>query len=695
MPDFVAERLTKFNALRERHAASQPTGGPFTVTLPDGKTTEIPASFTALDVAKQVVKNKKVYSKFLAAVRDDEVIDMSARLGKTCKLEFLTFDDPRAREVFWHSSAHLLGYALEKTFQAHLGHGPAIDSGFFYDAFFENSLKMEPESLLQLDKAAAEIVKQAAAAPGDSPVRRFTRLEVTKQEALDLFSYSKLKSELISDHVQDGEMCSVYQCGNFVDFCRGPHIPDLGLIQAFKCMYSSAAYFKGDQNRESMQRVYAVAFPSKDQLDKHIELLEEAKRRDHRNLAKEMDLFMTHKYAPGAPMFMNNGTRIYRKLEAFIRELLHEFDYEEVMTPTFLNTDLWGISGHLQHYKENMFLLERKEKTDPQYGLKPMNCPCHCLLYKNQHHSVQELPIRMAEFGVVHRNELSGALSGLTRVVRFEQDDAHIFCTVDQIEQEMTGLIEFIKRVYTPFGIDFALSLSLRPEKKMGSDELWDRAEGTLRKVLTNTGLDFKENPGDGAFYGPKIDVHLTDALGRQHQCGTIQLDFNLPSKDRFDLLYSVYDEKTGSVKQEHPVMIHRAILGSVERFMAILIENTGGRFPFWISPRQIVVIPLHGEDIVAYAKTVRERYHSKGYFVDLDISSEKMEKKIAVAWNKKYNFIMVVGAQEKGTCSVALSGRTLSAYIGEKDNQRARKVLPLEETDALLAELSSGRANM
>lgn len=695
MPGFVADRLAKFTALSEKYGAQHAEGTPLTVTLPDGKTVEIFHGSTALDVAKQVIKNKKIYSKFLAAVRDGEVIDMSARLDKNCKIEFLTFDDPRAKEVFWHSSAHLLGYALEKQYDAHLGHGPAIESGFFYDAFFESGLKMEPESLLALDKVAAEIVKQAAAAPGNSPARSFTRLEITKAEALDLFSYSKLKSELIADHVEDGAMCSVYRCGDFVDFCRGPHIPDLGMIQAFKCMYSSAAYFKGDQNRESMQRVYAVAFPTKEQLDKHIEMLEEAKRRDHRNLAKEMDLFMSHKYAPGAPFFMSNGTRIYRKLEAFIRELLHEFEYDEVMTPTFLNTELWKTSGHLQHYQENMFLLERKEKTDPQYGLKPMNCPCHCLIFKNQHHSAQELPIRMAEFGVVHRNELSGALSGLTRVVRFEQDDAHIFCTVDQIEQEMQSLIEFIKRVYAPFGINFTMSLSLRPEKKMGSDELWDKAENTLRKVLTNAKLDFAENPGDGAFYGPKIDVHLTDALGRQHQCGTIQLDFNLPSKDRFDLLYSVYDEKTGTVKQEYPVMIHRAILGSVERFMAIVIEHTAGRFPFWISPRQIIVIPLHGDDIAEYAREVRDRYHSKGYYVSLDTSSEKMEKKIAIAWSKKYNFIMVVGAQEKENKTVALSGRTLSAHIGEQDNQRARKVIPLAEVDVLLANLATTRANI
>lgn len=691
---FLTERLEKFEALQRKYATQKAEGVPIKVTLPDGKILELQSTTTALEAAKQAVRNKKVYSKFIVALRDDEVIDMSAPLERSCQLKFLTFDDVQARHVFWHSAAHLLGYALEQEFSAHLGHGPATDTGFFYDAFLSDGTRLEPESLEKLNARAAAIVKQATAAPGDSPIRKFTRLLITKAEALDLFSYSPLKVELISDHVEDGGVCTVYRCGDFVDFCRGPHVPDLGFLQAFKCLSCSAAYFKGDQTRESMQRVYAVAFPTAELLNTHLQLIEEAKRRDHRVLAKEMDLFITHKYAPGAPFFLGNGTWIYRKLEELVRELLHKFDYQEVITPTFLNVELWKTSGHLQHYQENMFLLEKATPTDPQYGLKPMNCPCHCLVYKSQRHTQQSLPLRLAEFGVVHRNELTGALSGLTRVVRFEQDDAHIFCTTDQIEQEIHGLIQFIKCVYDPFGIEFHMSLSLRPEKKMGSDELWDLAEGTLRNVLRKEGITFDENPGDGAFYGPKIDVHLMDTMGRSHQCGTIQLDFNLPSESRFDLKYTVHDPESGATRQEHPVMIHRAILGSLERFMAILIEQTGGRFPFWISPRQIVVIPCVS-DVLDYAMGIRKHFNSLGYTVSVDSSSELLDKKIALAWARKYNFLMVVGKKEKEDGTVTLSGRSLSAHSGETESKQLRRTMTLEEAEALFARLASTRANV
>jgi len=727
-PQFALDRLAKFERLAEKHTVAAPEET-VTLTLPDGKTFDCPASTTALEAAKLIVRSSKVYSKFLVASRDGELIDLSRPVERSCKMEFLTFEDPRGREVFWHSSAHALGYALECLFSAQLGHGPATESGFFYDAFVGDKV-MSPEDLAAIDAKVKELCakpqKRPAEASAESPAgssagassplspTAFQRLEISKEEALDLFSYSPLKSELIRDHVADGDTCTVYRCGNFVDFCRGPHIPDLSLIQAFQCSSCSAAYFKGDQTRESMQRVYAVAFPTAALLKQHLDLLEEAKRRDHRTVGKEMDLFLIHKFSPGAPLFMNNGTHIYRKLESFIRELLHKHYYQEVMTPTFFNTDLWKISGHLAHYSENMFMLRKAEIPNPayvsdeatpgvpktvedpaapQYGLKPMNCPAHCLIYKSQYHTAQDLPIRMSEFGVVHRNELSGALSGLTRVVKFEQDDAHIFCTVDQIETEMRDILSFLESVYEPFGLSFAMRLSLRPDDRIGSDELWDHAEGTLRKVLQESGYAFTEMPGDGAFYGPKIDVLLLDAIGRKHQCGTVQLDFNLPSQERFDLQYSRFDEAQGKQVMEHPVMIHRAILGSVERFMAILIEHTCGRFPFWLSPRQVLVVPLSA-DQQEYARAVQRKIHDAGYLVDIDCSGEKMEKKVALGWTKKYNFILVLGSKEAQAGTVAVSGRTLSAVEGVTENPKFRKSMSLDDFLALMQRLDKGREN-
>lgn len=719
VPQFAVDRLAKFKALAEKHARPAPEGN-VTLTLPDGKTFECAASATALEAAKLIVRSSKVYSKFLVALRDDELIDLSRPVERSCRIEFLTFEDPRCREVFWHSSAHALGYALECLFSAQLGHGPATENGFFYDAFVGGKV-MSPEDMAAIDAKVKELCAkpQKKPAEGAAPASEesstaFQRLEVTKEEALDLFSYSKLKSELIRDHVAEGDTCTVYRCGSFVDFCRGPHIPDLTLIQAFQSTSSSAAYFKGDQTRESMQRVYAVAFPTAALLKQHMDLLEEARRRDHRTVGKDMDLFLIHKFSPGAPLFMNNGTHIYRKLEAFIRELLHKHHYQEVMTPTFLNTDLWKISGHLAHYSENMFMLRKPEVPNPayvsdeatpavpktvedpaapQYGLKPMNCPAHCLIYKSQYHGVQDLPIRMSEFGVVHRNELSGALSGLTRVVKFEQDDAHIFCTVEQIESEMRDILSFLESVYKPFGLSFSMRLSLRPDDRIGSDELWDHAEGTLRKVLQESGYSFIEMPGDGAFYGPKIDVLLLDAIGRKHQCGTVQLDFNLPSQERFDLQYARFDEKTGKQIMEHPVMIHRAILGSVERFMAIVIENTCGKFPFWLSPRQALVVPLSA-DQHEYARALQEKIHGAGYVVDIDCSGETMEKKVAMGWSKKYNFILVVGSKEAQAGTVAVSGRTLSAVDGVTENPKHRKVMPIDELLSLMQKLEKDREN-
>lgn len=513
------------------------------------------------------------------------------------------------------------------------------------------------------------------------------RLSITREEALDLFSYSALKQELIRDHVGEGETCTVYRCGNFVDFCRGPHVPDLGRLKAFKALSCSAAYFKADQSRESMQRVYGVSFPSEKELKEHLERLEELRRRDHRVVGQQMDLFMMHRYAPGMPLFCPNGTVVYRRLEGFVRELLHKYHYKEVMTPTFLNTELWETSGHLAHYRENMFLLEQRP-GEPLYGLKPMNCPAHCLLYRAQHRARAELPLRLAEFGVVHRNELSGALSGLTRVCRFEQDDAHVFCAQDQIQDEVGKVVEFLKEAYTPFGLQFSLALALRPAERIGDDAVWDAAEAALRAALVAAGQPYTECPGDGAFYGPKIDVRLVDALGRPHQCGTVQLDFNLPV--RFDLQYADY--RDGRQVYDRPVMIHRAILGSLERFMAIILENCAGRLPFWLSPRQVVVVPVCA-DFAEYAEGLAERVHQAGFEAVADLSAEKMTKKIAVAYDQHYNFICVVGRREHDQASVTVQGRSLAAADGVTEHpEKHSRFMAADEFITLLCRLRDGR---
>ncbi|CAL6020651.1 Threonyl-tRNA_synthetase [Hexamita inflata] len=677
--DFIAERSQKFQKLQEKYVQQQPEVKQVTVTTPDGAKHEASTAQTYMEFAKALVKNSKIYSKFLAAKVDGELVDLSRNIEKDCVVQFVQFSDAEGKEVFWHSSAHVLGATLEKLYDGHLGHGPAVDNGFFYDCFIPSQKVIDVSQLEKISKEMKNFVVS-------TQEKNFVRLLITKEEALDLFSYSKLKMELIQDHVKEGELCSVYRCGSFVDFCRGPHVPELSVLKAFNCSASSAAYFKGDQTRESMQRVYAIAFPSETELKEHLEMIEDAKRRDHRVLGSQMELFTMHKFAPGMPLFCNNGTLIFRRLEGFVRSLLHKYHYIEVMTPNFLNTDLWKISGHLQNYSENMFFLQQKLPTDPLFGLKPMNCPAHCLIYNSQFHSKAELPIRMSEFGVCHRNELSGALSGLTRVCKFEQDDAHIFCTVEQIFQEITSIMSFLKDAYKPFGLKFSFALSLRPEHRIGSDQLWDEAENSLRSVLVNSGFAFIENPGDGAFYGPKIDVKLTDALNRQHQCGTVQLDFNLPSADRFNLTYA--DFKDGKQVQEHPVMIHRAILGSIERFMAVIIEHTAGKFPFWISPRQAVVIPVRAE-FNQYASQVSEMIYQAGYEVKPDLTDEKMSKKIAQAFAEKYNFVLVVGQKESETMSVTVQGRSMALVDKVTDKpEKYSKSMQVEELIKLFGQL-------
>eukprot|EP00768_Dysnectes_brevis_P005712 gnl/Dysnectes_brevis/423_a466_4748.p1 GENE.gnl/Dysnectes_brevis/423_a466_4748~~gnl/Dysnectes_brevis/423_a466_4748.p1 ORF type:complete len:684 (-),score=201.60 gnl/Dysnectes_brevis/423_a466_4748:32-2083(-) len=602
----------------------------------------VEAPLTALDVAKLQFRPKQVDSYILASI-NGEVKDLNATLLESCQILYLTRKDEEAKMVLRHSSAHLLGAALEIMYEGQMGHGPATDTGFFYDAKMDTNLDQD-----ELPKITKTMVKLASQ---NSP---FERLEVSRADALRLFESAPLKCQLIEMKVQEGDSCSVYRCGKFVDFCLGPHLPSTGLIRDFQIMNSSAAYFLGDAKRESMQRVKGVVFFTKSELKKYINMLEEAKKKDHRRIGAQQSLYMTHPYAPGCPFFMPAGTHIYHGLQDHVRSLYRSYGYDEVITPTTLNIELWKTSGHWQHYRDCMFSFKDGDVT---MGQKPMNCPCHALMYAHTPHDITELPIRMADFGVLHRNELKGALSGLTRVIKFQQDDAHIFCTKDQIQEEIAGVLQFMRDCYEPFGFKTRVALSTRPEEgKIGEDSLWDTAEESLKAALISNGYeDYELKEGDGAFYGPKIDVQLCDAIGRWHQCATVQLDFNLPM--RFKLKYYGQTED-GTVRAAEPVMIHRAILGSVERFMGILTEHVAGKWPFWLSPfqgRVISVMPDHNE----YAMQVRERLFKAGFEVTADVSGDMLGKKVRKAKLDKVNFILVVGKEEAESDSVNVRHRS------------------------------------
>jgi len=574
------------------------------------------------------------------------------------------FESKEGKHVFWHSSAHVLGTAMELEYGANLCIGPPLeDGGFYYDCEMGNN-KVTPEDFKALENTVQQVVSQK---------HPFDRLVLTKEEALEMFKHNPFKIEIIKNKVPDGQTCTAYRCGPFVDLCKGPHIPSTGKIKAMRVTKNASAYWLGKPENPSLQRVYGISFPDKERLEKHMEFLRLAAERDHRKIGQDQKLFFFHDLSPGSCFFLPHGARIYNTLIEFIRSEYRKRGFTEVVTPNVFNVDLWKISGHYENYKDNMFLFE-VEKAE--FGMKPMNCPGHCLMFKHQQHSYRELPLRYADFGVLHRNEYSGALTGLTRVRRFQQDDAHIFCRHDQIQQEVAGALSFLKDVYGRFGFNFILNLSTRPEKFLGEIATWDAAEAALRQSLeAHFGNNWNLNPGDGAFYGPKIDIQLMDALQRKHQCATIQLDFQLPSEQRFNL---VYKNEAGTM--EHPVIIHRAILGSVERMMAVLIEHNGGKWPFWLSPRQVMVVPVAPE-FIDYARQVRDRLWAAGYFADVDDSSDQLGRKIRNAQVEQYNYILGVGASERAAGTVDVRTR---------DNQRHG----IKSVDDMLAELASKKAN-
>ncbi|KAJ7543979.1 hypothetical protein O6H91_09G060700 [Diphasiastrum complanatum] len=608
--DVIQKRIQMFVKIQEeqRQHLEQIGGEPIRITLPNGTIKEGNKWLTTpMSIAKEISQSLAV-SALIAEV-NGKLWDMTRPFEGDCSLKIFSFDSNEGRDTFWHSSAHILGQSLEMEYGCKLCIGPCTTRG--------------------------------------EEKQPFERIEVTRQQARDMFSENPFKVEII-DELPEDKTITVYRCGPLVDLCRGPHIPNTAHVKAFSCLKASSSYWRGKADRESLQRVYGISFTDSKKLKEYLYQLEEAKKRDHRLLGVHQELFFFHPLSPGSCFFLPHGTRIYNKLLEFVRSQYRKRGYQEVVTPNMYNMQLWEISGHAANYKENMFVFEVEKQ---EFGLKPMNCPGHCLMFDHRVRSYRELPLRLADFGVLHRNELSGALTGLTRVRRFQQDDAHIFCTEAQITDEVRGALDFLEFAYGVFGFTFELELSTRPEKYLGELETWDRAEKALSHALDSFGKPWQINEGDGAFYGPKIDITVYDALKRKFQCATIQLDFQMPI--RFNLSFSTEDE----AKRERPVIIHRAILGSVERMFAILLEHYGGKWPFWLSPRQAIVCPV-SEKFTEYAIQVRDEVHKAGFYIEADTTDRKLQKKIREAQLAQFNYILVVGEEEASSGKVNVRTR-------------------------------------
>ena len=620
------------------------------VTLKDGSVKEFAAGTSYLEIAKSL--NQKLGKQALLAVVDGVNKDLSDTIEKDATVEFVTPDTKEGLHAIRHTASHVMAQAIQHLFPGvKFAIGPAIDTGFYYDIDSEHVFT--PEDLAAIEKEMAKIVKQ------NLPL---VRSEVPRKEALARFAAENeiYKVELINDLPEDA-VISLYTQGDFTDLCAGPHCPSTGRVKAFKLMSLAGAYWRGNEKNKMLQRIYGTAFPSKEELDEYLHMLEEAEKRDHRKLGKELDIFSMHDEGPGFPFFHPNGMRIRNAILEYWHQVHRKYHYEQVMTPMIMNRDLWIRSGHWDHYRENMYFTKI---DDMDYAIKPMNCPGGMLVYNSHPHSYKELPLRYAELGLVHRHELSGALHGLFRVRCFTQDDAHIFMTPEQIQPEITNVIKLFNEVYSTFGLKYHAELSTRPENSMGDDASWELATEGLRKALEANHLDYIVNEGDGAFYGPKIDFHLQDSIGRTWQCGTIQLDMQLPEK--FNCEY------TGEDGLKHrPVMIHRVVYGSIERFIGILIEHYAGSFPVWMAPNQVRVMPITDKQ-QAYAKEINDKLFELGYRTQLDDRNEKIGKKIREAQVQKVPFMLIVGEKEEESGTVAVRQRhggdlgamTLDAFI-------------------------------
>jgi len=609
--------------------------GNISVKLPDGSARELPAGSSALDLAMAI--GPGLARAATGTTINGEIMSLPTPLEDGDEVAILTFDSREGQDVFNHSAAHLMASAIQHLRPGtKFAIGPAIEDGFYYD--IECDPPMSEEEFPAIEKEMAKIAKQ-----NDS----FQRIDVSKSDALDFFKdrEDQYKIELIED-LEDGTI-TYYQHADFTDLCRGPHLPSTGSLKAFKLLSLAGAYWRGDEKRPMLQRIYGTAFPKKKMLDEHLELLAEAEKRDHRKVGKQLDLFSFHHEGPGFPFFHPKGMTVLNELMSYWREEHVKRGYGEIRTPTILDVSLWHKSGHWDNYKENMYFTQ---VDDREFAVKPMNCPGAMLVFKTGQTSYRDLPLRLAEVGSVHRHEKSGVLHGLTRVRNFTQDDAHIFLIPDQILEEVHALIDFIDEVYTKFGFDYTIELSTRPEKSIGSDEMWESATSGLRDALDAKGVDYVLNEGDGAFYGPKIDFHIRDSLKRSWQCATVQLDFAMPEK--FDLEY------TGADGNAHrPVVIHRVVYGSIERFFGILIEHFAGSFPTWLAPVQAMVIPV-APVFEGYAQEVQGRMRKAGIRAEADVSKESLKYKIRTAQNDKIPYMLVVGEREQDADSVSVRHR-------------------------------------
>ncbi|KAK4612030.1 Threonine--tRNA ligase, cytoplasmic [Fulvia fulva] len=732
-PDFFATRNALFDKRRAEYdewVAKQPRED-IEITLPNGN--KVPGKSwetTPAQIAREM--SKSLYERTVIARVDGDLWDLPRPLEKSCNLELLDFEHPEGKKVFWHSSAHILGEASERRFGCSLCIGPPVDDGFYYEMALPQMAAVSEADHKPLKQIVEKITKEK---------QKFERLTLTKEELLEMFSYNKYKQHIINDKIPDGTSTTVYRNGPLIDLCRGPHVEHTGRIKAFEIMKNSASYFLGDAKNDSLQRIYGVSFPDKKQLEEHKHMLEEAAKRDHRKIGQEQELFFFDQMSPGSAFWLPRGMVIFNALQSYIREEYWKREYQEVQSPNMYDSALWKQSGHWQHYKDDMFTFSVEKH---EWALKPMNCPGHALIFGHGERSYRELPIRMAEFGVLHRNEASGALTGLTRVRRFVQDDTHIFCTEAQIGQEIEGLFDLMTAVYGLFGFTFKMKLSTRPEGHLGDVATWDRAEAQLTKALdefkAKSGTQWELNPGDGAFYGPKIDITISDALRREFQCATIQLDFQLPQQ--FNLEYRSEEKAVASTKAEaqvngdakaaaeapkaadgekteeklvirsapdarpdpsaapkseasyrreltpgcqRPVMIHRAIYGSFERFIAILIEHFGGKWPFWLSPRQILIVPVM-PSANDYVLELQKLFRAQKMHVDIDITGNTMQKKIRTGQLQQYNFIFVVGAQEKENRAVNIRNRD------DPETQKLGELIPVDKAIQLLCKLRDER---
>lgn len=605
------------------------------VKLPDGKEKEYDRGITPAEIAKELGVKKAI-----GAVVNGELWDLKRPIENDCELRLVTLEDPEAPEFYRHTMAHILAQAVMRIYgkeNVKLGIGPTIENGFYYDFDIKNG-KLTEEDLPKIEQEMKKIIKE------NLPIER---KEISKEEARKLFNNQPYKLELIEEI--EGDRVTIYRQGEFVDLCRGPHLPSTGVVKHFKLLSVSGAYWRGSEKNPMLTRVYGTAFAKKEDLDNYLKFLEEAQRRDHRKLGPHLELFMLNtEYAPGMPFFLPKGVVVLNELMRFSRELHRERGYQEIFTPLIMNEQLWKISGHWDHYAENMYFIEKDEE---RYAVKPMNCPGHILVYKSRTVSYRDLPLRFFEFGRVHRYERSGVLHGLMRVRSFTQDDAHIFCTPDQIEEEILGVLDLINTIYGQFGFTYRVELSTMPEDHMGDEAIWEKATTALKNALERAGLSYKVNEGEGAFYGPKIDFHIRDSIGREWQCATIQLDFMMPEK--FNVTYIGPDNK-----EHRAVMIHRAIYGSLERFFGILIEHFAGAFPTWLAPIQVAVIPI-SEKHNDGAEKIAKRISQEGFRVFFDNRRETLGYRIRQAQTQKIPYMIILGDKELESGKISVRTRT------------------------------------